>query len=421
MRKSDGTLLTGNKEIACEFKDMFAKLLNQPIINITVNELTTVEQLLEAPSKNELETGLNMLKNGKAPGVDEIVSECLKKGGPCLLDQLLKLKNIIWEQEEIPESWRVSVLCPVFKKGDIMECENYREISLLNTTYKILSNILLIRINPYIKEIIGEYQAGFMIGRSTVDQIHIIKQLAEKSHELNKDIHLMFIDCKAAYDSINREKLWNVMNKMGIPAKLVRMIRACAYESKIKVSFGGEVSDEFPVTTGLRQGDALLPALFNIALELVVRKVLIQAKGIKMNNNNELTVVAYADDIVLIAESEDDLRNTTSTLLNEGKEIGLKINESKTKYMILSRRNHNINYLKVDDHKFKRVQSFKYLGTEINESANSHEEVKKRITAANRCYYSLMPLFKSRLLSIKSKIRLYKAIVKPVALYACST
>ncbi|XP_025423531.1 uncharacterized protein LOC112692922 [Sipha flava] len=75
----------------------------------------------------------------------------------------------------------------------------------------------------------------------------------------------------------------------------------------------------------------------------------------------------------------------------------------------------------IDDYKFERVQSFKYLGAEINESANSYEEVKKRITAANRCYYSLMPLFKSRLLSIKSKITLYKVIVKPVALYACST
>lgn len=89
--------------------------------------------------------------------------------------------------------------------------------------------------------------------------------------------------------------------------------------------------------------------------------------------------------------------------------------------MILSRRNHNINYLKVDDYKFERVQSFKYLGAEINENANSHEEVKKRLVAANRCYYSQMPLFKSRLLSIKSKITLYKFIVKPVALYACGT
>jgi len=89
--------------------------------------------------------------------------------------------------------------------------------------------------------------------------------------------------------------------------------------------------------------------------------------------------------------------------------------------MILSRRNLNISYLKVDDYKFERVQSFKYLGAEINENANRHEEVKKRIKVANICYYSLIPLFKSRLLSIKSKITLYKVIVKPVAQYACST
>jgi len=59
---------------------MFTKLLNQPIINITVNEITTVEQLLENPSISEVETGLSMLKNVKAPGEDEIASKCLKKG-----------------------------------------------------------------------------------------------------------------------------------------------------------------------------------------------------------------------------------------------------------------------------------------------------------------------------------------------------
>jgi hypothetical protein len=95
MRKSDGTLLTGNKEIACEFKDMFSKLLNQPRIDITVNKLTTVEQLLENPSKNIVKTGLNMLKNNKAPGEDEIALQCLKTVGPCLLNQPHKLINIV--------------------------------------------------------------------------------------------------------------------------------------------------------------------------------------------------------------------------------------------------------------------------------------------------------------------------------------
>lgn len=216
--------------------------------------------------------------------------------------------NTIWEQEEIPEAWCISIICPVHKKGDIMECENYREISLLNTSYKLLSNILLNRINPYIKEIIGEYQAGFMLGKSTTDQIHIVKQVVEKSHKYNKDTYLLFVDFKAAYDSINRDKLWEVMDSFGIPAKLTRLIKSCTYNSKSKISFGGELSGEFQITTGLRQGDALSPALFNIALESVMRTVISQAKGIEIKDNQHLTAVAYADDIVLLTETVDDLK-----------------------------------------------------------------------------------------------------------------
>jgi len=86
------------------------------------------------------------------------------------------------------------------------------------------------------------------------------------------------------------------------------------------------------------------------------------------------------------------------------------------------RRNHNTIYLKVDEYKFEKVQSFKYLGAKINENANSHEEVKKRLMAANRCYYSIMSLFKSRFLPIKSKlIPLYNVLVQPIALYTCGT
>jgi len=83
----------------------------------------------------------------------------------------------------------MSVLCPVHKKGDAMVCQNYRGISLLNTCYKLVSNIILNRIKPYTREIIEEYQAGFTSGKSTVDKIHTIKQTVEKSHEFDIDVH----------------------------------------------------------------------------------------------------------------------------------------------------------------------------------------------------------------------------------------
>lgn len=86
---------------------------------------------------------------------------------------------------------------------------------------------------------------------------------------------------------------------------------ACTYCSKSKVCFGGELSEEFPVTTSLRQGD-LSPALFNITLESVMSVVMTQAKGIKIENNQNITAVAYADDIlvVLLAETDNYRQNT---------------------------------------------------------------------------------------------------------------
>lgn len=82
---------------------------------------------------------------------------------------------------------------------------------------------------------------------------------------------------------------------MGISAKLVRITKACTYESKSKKKFGGKVSDEFPVITGLRKGEVISPDRFNIALAS-------EAKEIKMDKNNELKVAYFADNIVLIAE-----------------------------------------------------------------------------------------------------------------------
>lgn len=100
-----------------------------------------------------------------------------------------------------------------------MNCTNYRGISLLNASYKVLLNVILNKLKPYIKKVIGDYQAGFMAGKSTLDQVHVINQIIEKNHEFDKYIYLLFVDFKAAYDSVNRERIWMVMDIMEIPRK----------------------------------------------------------------------------------------------------------------------------------------------------------------------------------------------------------
>jgi hypothetical protein len=129
------------------------------------------------------------------------------------------------------EEWKESVIVPIFKKGDKTDCSNYRGISVLSTTHKILSNILLSRLTPYAEEIIGDHQRGFQHNRSTTDHTFNICQILEKKWEYNEAVHQLFIDFKKAYDSVKREVLYNILIEFGIPMKLVGLIKMCLSET----------------------------------------------------------------------------------------------------------------------------------------------------------------------------------------------
>jgi hypothetical protein len=113
--------------------------------------------------------------------------------------------KLVSYKRNLPEQWKESIIVPVNKKGDKTVCNNYHGISLLSTSYKMLSNILLSRLGPYIDEIIWDHRCGFRRNRSTTDQISCFRKLLEKKWEINETVHQLFIDFKKAYDSVRRK------------------------------------------------------------------------------------------------------------------------------------------------------------------------------------------------------------------------
>jgi sorting nexin-29 len=105
----------------------------------------------------------------------------------------------------LPQQRKEPITVPTYKNGDKIECNNYRGISLLSSGYKILFNILLDRLNPYVNEIIGDHQCGFRRNRSAMDQVFYICQIIAKKWEYNGTMHHLFIDFKAACVLIKRE------------------------------------------------------------------------------------------------------------------------------------------------------------------------------------------------------------------------
>jgi len=224
---------------------------------------------------------IGKLKNYKSPGIDQIPAELIKAGGRTICSAIHKVIISIWNKEELPEEWKESIIVPICKKRDKTDCNNYRGISLLPTTYKILSNILLSRLIPYAEEVIGDHQCEFRRNRSNTDHTFCIRQILENNCEYNEAVHQLFIDFKKAYDSVRREVLYNILIEFGVLQKLVKLIKMCLTETYSRVRGGKNLSDMFPIRNGLKQGDALSPLFFNFALECAIRRVQVNQDGLK--------------------------------------------------------------------------------------------------------------------------------------------
>ena len=131
----------------------------------------------------------------------------------------------IWKTQQWPQDYKTPVFIPIAKKGNAKECSNYHTIALISHASKVMLKILQAWLQQYMNCEIPDVQAGFRKGRGSRDQIANIQWIIEKAREFQKNIYFCFIDYAKAFDCVNHNKLWKILQEMGIPDHLTCFLR----------------------------------------------------------------------------------------------------------------------------------------------------------------------------------------------------
>eukprot|EP00745_Piridium_sociabile_P027424 TRINITY_DN4419_c0_g1_i9.p1 TRINITY_DN4419_c0_g1~~TRINITY_DN4419_c0_g1_i9.p1 ORF type:complete len:266 (-),score=25.53 TRINITY_DN4419_c0_g1_i9:396-1193(-) len=259
----------------------------------------------------------------------------LKHANSKVVDFLVALFNNLFQSGTFPTEWAKSIIVPLHKKGDVNNPDNYRGIALTSIISKAYTHILNKRLTKWAEteEKIIEEQAGFRRNYSTIDHIFTLFALVEKHLMRNTKLFIAFVDFQKAFDSINRNILWNILRKSGVNGKLYGALRgvynsvlACVREKNV-------YSELFDCPRGVKQGCLLSPQMFSFCIyELAVEVSRKGIQGIHMIPVAiEVLLMLFADDIVLMSNTVFGLQNQLNALKEEADRLSLTVNLDKNK------------------------------------------------------------------------------------------
>ena len=257
-----------------------------------------------------------MYHNYKASGGDGIpVVQILKDDA---VEVLHSICQQIWKTQQWPQDWKRSVFFPIPKKGNAKECSNYCTIALISHANKGMLKILQARLQQYMNHELPELQAGFRKGRGTRDQIANIHWIIKKAREFQRNIYFCFIDYVKAFDCVDHNKLWKILQEMGIPDHLACLLRNLYAGQEATVRTGHGPTDWFQIRKGVCQGCILSPCLFNLYAEYIMQNARLNEvqAGMKIAGRN-INNLRYTDITTLMTESEEELKRLVMKVKEE--------------------------------------------------------------------------------------------------------
>ena len=405
------------KEIEAHFKTHFRK--------DNINEIskfnTPPKKLRKEITMDEVKKAISTMANNKAPGKDGLPVELIKYAPGQIHKEISEILNNIFRYNDENVKMGTGILLPLPKPGKTKgPVKNLRPITLLEVIRKILSKILMNRIDDKIDAYLSKNQSAYRKGRSTTDIVWAHRWLSAKAQEQDIIIYITGIDMSSAFDTINREELLNITAGF-IDEDEMRILRLLLSDTTLEVKVKGAEASQFTSNIGSPQGDSISGPLFTVYFENALKDLRqaideepIDVKEINMQwieqSSSEMPhEMEYADDCDLITENErkkEMILSKTRDILTKN---NLLVNEDKTEHTVVTRSS------KREEETWRRV---KKLGSLLGEK----EDIQRRKILATSAMNSNMDIWKRKTLTtLKTRLKLYETLVLSILLYNSGT
>lgn len=382
LQSPQGELITDSSQINLIFQQFYKELYHsQPgpndddhtsfLRDLNLPSLSTeeAETLGQPLTLEELKTALQAMKKSKAPGLDGIPPEFYLTFFPQIGPLLLDMFNKSIESGYFHRDANTAVISLLLKPGkDPTLPTSYRPLSLIGADIKLFAKILAGRLETYISKLIHCDQTGFIKSRFSSDNVRRLLHVLDHTPDTVTPCAILSLDAEKAFDRLDWNFLWTVLEIMGLGHKFINMIKVLYSNPSAVVITGANCSSSFPILRGSRQGCPLSPFLFALSLEPLAQAIRLSSAYSPIRIlNTQHHISLYADDILLFVNNVPQTLPHLLTILDTyGSHSGYKVNKTKSALLPLNEPMRNLNL----SSPIPVVEHFKYLGIEIYASLN---------------------------------------------------
>ena len=429
-KKDDSDFITPEK-----WGDHFSSLLG-PEISPTPQDKERLDHIDNNFEKFESELGspfirseffarVSSLPNNKATSFDRISNEILKSSKLVIVRPVLTLFNTILSSGIYPTEWKLDILTPIHKSGPKNDPNNFRGVAVSSCFGKLFNRLLQKRLDKLCsaKGYISEEQGSSRAGSRTSDHLLIVKFLIDKYVKHRKKyLYTCFVDLCKAFDTVPRTRLFYcLLNDYSIGGKFLKLLQEMYKNNKIFVKLSDGLLKPFTTTISVKQGCVFSPILFNLYIDKIC-KVFDQSCCPVTVNNKKINCLLWADDLLLISESETGLQNCINKMNSFYTHLGLKINIKKTKVIVFNKRGLNLGgkfnfYL--NGAKLEVTDQYQYLGIKLRPSGSLKISTEELHDKASRAWFGISKIVhKNKRMECDKVFGIFDSLITPIATYA---